>query len=338
MQTIIARSTSRRTQPMSTRACVACRRLGLVSAGLSCLFLSVLVQAWAGEPEKRDDVSQVVSEASDLIEHGRVQEAVQRLKALGPDSLAALVKRTYDKFERARVAMCQYYLGDSAGCLDNAGEALFGIIHAPFDIRYYGALASSRERLWPLVLMFTAGDAEALAQQHAAVFVTPVNQGKVRALKEHQGVALMYMDRFAEAERIFQALVATSKDDKERSAYEERLREVAKRQKAVASGEEKPFSEQAFWIEALSSPSSWVRARAMKEVATIQDETVKKSLLAGLKDPAADVRSAAAIALGNRGDPQAAQDLRRLLRDPSPEVRDSVRLALKELGEEVPPE
>jgi len=338
MQAIIARSTRRRTRFMSTNVCVVGRRLGLVLAGLACLFLSVLGQAWSGESDKRDDVSQVVSEASDLIEHGRVQEAVEKLKAIGPDSLAALVKRTYDKFERARVAMCQYYLGDSAGCLDNAGEALFGITHAPFDIYYYGALASSRERLWPLVLMFTAGDAKVLAQQHALVFGTPIDQGKVRALEEHQGVALMYMDRFAEAERIFQALFATSKDDKERSAYEERLREVAKRQKAVASGEEKPFSEQAFWIEALSSPSSWVRARAMKKVATIQDETVQKSLMAGLKDPAADVRSAAAIALGNRGDPQAAQALQGLLRDPSPEVRDSARLALQELGKEVPPE
>ncbi|MCX5647538.1 MAG: HEAT repeat domain-containing protein, partial [Planctomycetota bacterium] len=165
-----------------------------------------------------------------------------------------------------------------------------------------------------------------------------VDQGKVRALKEHQGVALMYMDRFAEAERIFQALVATSKDDKERSAYEERLREVAKRRKAVASGEEKPFSKQAFWIEAIGNGSSWVRARALEKVATIQDETVYKSLLAGLRDPVADVRSAAAIALGNRGDPQAAPALQGLLRDPSPEVRDSARLALQELGKEVPPE
>ena len=275
-----------------------------------------------------------IAEASALIDRGRVDEATALLALAGRETLAQAAEPLY-KVQRAEVAKCQYFLGADADCLDNAGMVLRNAPrHPPPGAHYYGALAATRMRLWPLVVLFTRGDPEALAG-YLLSLGDRLEESWVRRLNLHLAVALARMDRFDEARQRMDKLARTARNEEEAAALRACLAQLADRERAVRAGQIKRFDASRFWFEALESPSWWVQIQAMGKVRRLPDPRVFDKLAARLKHPRWEVREAAAGALGARGDRRALGLLRPLQKDPHSNVRSAARLALKSLGEKL---
>jgi hypothetical protein len=316
------------------------RRLRLVTVAgrwvcLISLLLAMEMRTAAGQPAAvhpaESELPAPIANASALLDRGHVDEATALLALIGTETLAQQAE-TLDKWPRAEIAKCQYFLGAYTDCLDNTGPVPMNAPrHTPFGISYYGALTASRLQLWPLVVTFTRGDPEILAQDLAAVG-DKVEKGRVRQLGLCLAVALARMDRFDEARGRIEKLVGSANMQDEAAALRACLTQLTERQRALRAGETKPFNASAFWLKALDSPSWWVQTQAMRNVARLPDPTVYDKLAARLRHPQWEVRDTAIDALSARGDRRAIQILRPLLQDPNANVRDSAKLALKELG------
>ena len=302
------------------------------------LLLATEMRTAAGQPAAghpaTSELPAPIANASALLDHGRVDEATALLALIGTETLAKQAE-TLDKWPRAEIAKCQYFLGAYGDCLDSAGPVPDSApLHTPFGISYYGALAASRLQLWPLVVTFTRGDPEILAQSLAMVG-EKVEEGRVRQLSLCLAVALARMDRFDEARNRMDKLVRGTKNEDEAAALRACVAQLEERERAVRAKEAKPFNASVFWLKALDSPSWWVQTRAMREVARLPDSRVYDKLAARLTHLQWQVRRTAAIALGARGDRRAVPMLRSLLQDPNANVRGTAKLVLEELGQAV---
>lgn len=300
------------------------------------LSLACFRAASAGEATNVGGPEAVAAKSVEQVDRNGIPEVLAVFDLMGPEGVTALAASPSEE-DRARAAVCRFYCGDLAGCLDIAGPVLDGSISPPMDVHLYGAMASYRLGLWPLVLRFTHGDPDGVARYQRQIG-REVDANKVRLLHLYQALALAQMDRFDEGAEGLQRLSATSKGDTEKAALEQRIGELRDREKAVASDKARAFSESELWVRATQQGSSWVRAHALGQVARKPMAHIYDMLVAATKDASAEVRSAAAEALGERGDKRAVEVLRALLADPSPRARDSARSALQKLGENVPPD
>jgi hypothetical protein len=300
------------------------------------LVLPGLRSALAGEGAKVGGPASVATKSVEQVDRNGIPEVLAVFDLMGPEAVTALAASPSEE-DRARAAVCRFYGGDLAGCLDIAGPMLDGSISPPMDVHLYGAIASYRLGLWPLVLRFTHGDPDGVARFDRQIG-RDVDASKVRLLHLYLALAWGQMDRFEEAAAELQRLSATSKDDTEKAALEQRLGELRDREKAIASGKAGAFSESDLWVRGTQHGSSWVRADALGRVARKPMAHIYDMLVAATEDASAEVRSAAAEALGERGDKRAIEAVRALLADPSQGVRDCAKGALQKLGENVPAE
>lgn len=261
-----------------------------------------------------------LAQATELIDRGRVEEAAALLALVGAESLAEAADRL-DKWPRAEIAKCQYFLGAYADCLNNAGPLPDNAPrHTPFGVYYYGALSASRLQLWPLVLRFTANNPEALAR-YLTSLGDRIEGVQVRELSLHLAVALARMDRFDEARTRLESLLRDATDERDAIGLRACIAQIESRHRRLRAKEIAPFDVQAFWLHALDSSSWWVQTQAMTLVGRRPGASVYNTLVLRLRHERWEVRDAAVRALGARGDRRAIPEIQPLLKDANVNVR-----------------